>query len=183
MTSTPEDAELLKLCEKPLHEMNSHHVLTVQTALKSRLLSPAIGAEVVRLTRERDGAERAMSEEAQKSVDALMRAITAEASRDEALRNARTPGTVEVCEYAMPNRHGGQICSNEAMAGWDCKRATCPIKATPTPPGAQPVARRQRDPGCATCQSVGHTSLAPPHDASPRCESGKHPHCSCDICF
>ena len=25
--------------------------------------------------------------------------------------------------------------------------------------------------------------MMPPHDASPRCESGKHPHCSCDTCF
>ena len=87
MTSTPEDAELLKLCEKPLHEMNSHHVLTVQTALKSRLLSPA---------------------------------------------------QEEQC---------------------------------------------QRDPGCAICAGLAPGALAPPHDASPRCESGKHPHCSCDICF
>jgi hypothetical protein len=23
----------------------------------------------------------------------------------------------------------------------------------------------------------------PPHDASPRCESGKRPHCTCDVCF
>lgn len=23
----------------------------------------------------------------------------------------------------------------------------------------------------------------PPHDASPRCESGRHPHCTCDVCF
>ena len=23
----------------------------------------------------------------------------------------------------------------------------------------------------------------PPHDASPRCESGKKDHCTCDVCF
>lgn len=47
------------------------------------------------------------------------------------------------------------------------------------------------DPNCKTCQSVfypayraGITSIfAPRHRPSPRCKSGKQPHCTCDTCF
>lgn len=37
--------------------------------------------------------------------------------------------------------------------------------------------------GCATCAELARGSFGPPHDPSPRCESGKRPHCTCDICF
>lgn len=38
--------------------------------------------------------------------------------------------------------------------------------------------------GCPTCELVKqHGGFGPPHDASPRCESGKHEHCTCDGCF
>jgi hypothetical protein len=37
--------------------------------------------------------------------------------------------------------------------------------------------------GCVTCAGLTPTAFAPRHDASPRCESGKRNHCSCDICF
>lgn len=33
---------------------------------------------------------------------------------------------------------------------------------------------------CGTCAEPG---MKPNHDASPRCESGGHEHCSCDTCF
>ena len=33
---------------------------------------------------------------------------------------------------------------------------------------------------CPTCQLGG---MMPPHFASPRCESGRRNHCSCDTCF
>lgn len=33
--------------------------------------------------------------------------------------------------------------------------------------------------GCAGCRDGG----GPPHEASPRCESGRRNHCSCDVCF
>lgn len=38
---------------------------------------------------------------------------------------------------------------------------------------------------CSTCdgERLSKNLFHPPHDASPRCESGKHYHCSCDICF
>ena len=44
------------------------------------------------------------------------------------------------------------------------------------------------DPDCALCQRefYPHPSLspfAPRHKASERCESGQHPHCTCDTCF
>lgn len=38
--------------------------------------------------------------------------------------------------------------------------------------------------GCSYCESDDcNFGFCPPHDASPRCESGKHNHCSCDVCF
>lgn len=33
--------------------------------------------------------------------------------------------------------------------------------------------------GCPGCRDEG----GPPHEASPRCESGGRDHCSCDACF
>lgn len=57
------------------------------------------------------------------------------------------------------------------------------LAKTPDPATERPV-RRSRAPGCATCdRDPGRRQMMPPHDASERCESGKHPHCSCDTCF
>lgn len=42
--------------------------------------------------------------------------------------------------------------------------------------------RRHTAPGCPTCERET-TDFHPPHDASPRCESGGREHCSCDVCF
>ena len=49
------------------------------------------------------------------------------------------------------------------------------------------------DPNCRTCVEQFYSKLvsgikfsdifAPRHKASKRCESGKHNHCSCDVCF
>lgn len=38
---------------------------------------------------------------------------------------------------------------------------------------------------CSECKRIHDSgkSLAPTHRASSRCESGGHPHCTCDICF
>jgi hypothetical protein len=51
-----------------------------------------------------------------------------------------------------------------------------PLVATPTP-------RRRRLPfgECPSCDRDGQQG--PSHDPSPHCESGKHPHCTCDTCF
>lgn len=54
-------------------------------------------------------------------------------------------------------------------------------------------ARGDYDPNCKTCVAVFLPEVekggvlwnvfAPPHKASPRCQSGKYPHCTCDTCF
>ena len=49
--------------------------------------------------------------------------------------------------------------------------------------GTPPWTRRQRVEGCAFCESEKDSSFFPPHDASKRCLSGHHPHCTCDVCF
>ncbi len=36
---------------------------------------------------------------------------------------------------------------------------------------------------CVTCSQYIAGEMMPWHDASPRCESGKRNHCTCDICF
>jgi hypothetical protein len=38
---------------------------------------------------------------------------------------------------------------------------------------------------CLYCDEIRARKerMYPPHDASVRCESGKRPHCSCDVCF
>lgn len=35
---------------------------------------------------------------------------------------------------------------------------------------------------CSVCEKYAG-QFAPAHDASPRCQSGGHNHCSCDVCF
>jgi hypothetical protein len=42
--------------------------------------------------------------------------------------------------------------------------------------------RRKTVEGCPMCERIG-TDFGPSHDASPRCESGKRPHCTCSTCF
>lgn len=46
------------------------------------------------------------------------------------------------------------------------------------------------DPDCQSCRADhypvlerGEVPFAPRHRASNRCESGKRPHCTCDVCF
>lgn len=36
---------------------------------------------------------------------------------------------------------------------------------------------------CPTCAARKPGEMMPPHFASPNCESGRHNHCSCDLCF
>ena len=44
--------------------------------------------------------------------------------------------------------------------------------------------RYRRPPGeCAYCDAHRNDSMMPSHTASARCESGKHAHCTCDVCF
>ena len=48
-------------------------------------------------------------------------------------------------------------------------------------------AQGRLDPNCAGCKEFyEHPNVdpfAPNHKASDYCESGKRPHCTCDICF
>lgn len=39
-----------------------------------------------------------------------------------------------------------------------------------------------KHPDCTQCLSASVFG-GPSHEASPRCRSGKHPHCSCDTCW
>lgn len=50
---------------------------------------------------------------------------------------------------------------------------------------AKVKARRSRAPEgeCAYCDAHHPSEMMPHHDASPRCESGKRNHCTCDTCF
>ncbi|RLA59158.1 MAG: hypothetical protein DRQ89_14440 [Epsilonproteobacteria bacterium] len=59
-----------------------------------------------------------------------------------------------------------------------CRRCHRMLHAALTPPWS----RRQRVEGCAFCDGE-KGEFFPPHDASKRCESGHHRHCSCSICF
>lgn len=52
------------------------------------------------------------------------------------------------------------------------------------PEKATPVRRYILSGGqCVTCSQHMASEMMPPHDASPKCESGKRNHCSCDVCF
>jgi len=38
--------------------------------------------------------------------------------------------------------------------------------------------------GCRECiEKVAWDDMAPPHNPSPSCESGKRPHCTCSCCY
>jgi hypothetical protein len=48
----------------------------------------------------------------------------------------------------------------------------------------KPARRKVLAPGsCLYCDTHRGESFFPLHDASERCESGKHAHCTCDTCF
>lgn len=36
---------------------------------------------------------------------------------------------------------------------------------------------------CAYCDASREDSMMPSHTASANCESGNHPHCTCDVCY
>jgi hypothetical protein len=41
-----------------------------------------------------------------------------------------------------------------------------------------------RTPPCSECEHIkANGGFGPPHNASPRCQSGGHNHCTCDTCF
>ncbi len=63
-------------------------------------------------------------------------------------------------------------------------------RLAPPPPLKHPPGRRRLlsntcGERCLTCDRIREDGdvMFPSHDASDRCESGKHSHCSCDCCF
>jgi hypothetical protein len=104
------------------------------------------------------------------------------------LSSARRAGRREM------NRQGGRAYI-EGRGGWPMNdlfltEAIEPLYADgvvpiAVPPGATVMhgLRQQEAPDCETCVVLRFAEFGPPHDPSPRCESGKHPHCSCDVCF
>jgi hypothetical protein len=60
-------------------------------------------------------------------------------------------------------------------------------KPMPVPRGrdAQPEPTIYRMPigVCAYCDAHRHETMMPSHTPSKNCESGKRPHCTCDVCF
>ena len=53
-----------------------------------------------------------------------------------------------------------------------------------SPPSPHPKHRYRRPIGeCTTCDANRNDSMMPSHTASDRCESGKRPHCTCDVCY
>ena len=52
---------------------------------------------------------------------------------------------------------------------------------TPSKPEQKPLKRHEVE-GCPFCEKF-KGQMHPSHDASDRCESGKHDHCTCDVCF
>ena len=49
---------------------------------------------------------------------------------------------------------------------------------------AETLAHKIETAGCKECQRVqANNGFGPSHDASPRCKSGGHDHCTCDTCF
>ena len=46
-----------------------------------------------------------------------------------------------------------------------------------------PTLRRKVVSGCRACNRSRHDPMMPYHDASPNCQSGHRPHCTCDTCF
>jgi hypothetical protein len=46
-----------------------------------------------------------------------------------------------------------------------------------------PCGNAEHEP-CSQCEYIAaNGGFGPPHNASPKCESGRHSHCTCDTCF
>lgn len=64
---------------------------------------------------------------------------------------------------------------DEFLDGWQAQALDAVRRPTPS--------RRQWVEDCPYCAHYTPAEMFPPHDASPRCESGRRDHCTCDICF
>lgn len=105
------------------------------------------------------------SEALRTRLDAVLVGHAVDSLEDQGLHSWR-------CRY--PDTYGGGPCHCYA----DLLDALVAAVEQPEPARRE---RRRRVDGCATCARDGRHG--PSHDASERCESGGHPHCSCDTCF
>jgi len=50
---------------------------------------------------------------------------------------------------------------------------------------ADTIRKERKEMPCQTCEDIRtkYSGFGPSHEAKPNCESGKHSHCSCDVCF
>ena len=101
---------------------------------------------------------------------------------------ARIMRQPRVCPY---RRETHEVAVDGWLKGWtvedarsaplDLPRLVNPNAATPL---VRPTRRHKAEPGeCVYCDRERNTDFHPPHDASARCQSSKHNHCSCDTCF
>ncbi len=93
--------------------------------------------------------------------------------------------------------HHNQPCRTEAQARADVQadrpkfeKTSCSQCGQEFGPGDHGYShcdghRRSRRPlgECSYCDKYGGDPMSPRHEASERCEGGKHPHCTCDVCF
>lgn len=74
---------------------------------------------------------------------------------------------------------GGEWCA------CDLERGQCHYRAQVSVTRSTPRRHRAIPGECVFCdheRDVGN-SFHPSHDPSEFCESGRHPHCTCDVCF
>ena len=72
------------------------------------------------------------------------------------------------------------------MTGFHARQTAARIARRKAPEVTPAVTRRYKAPvgECETCDKNGDAiSNTPFHDASARCESGKHNHCTCELCY
>lgn len=58
------------------------------------------------------------------------------------------------------------------------------MKPKPTAPKRLEAGHYRLPEGCCSyCDKFRDDKMMPPHTPSKNCESGKRPHCTCDVCF
>ena len=45
------------------------------------------------------------------------------------------------------------------------------------------ISQEEAEPACKQCEDAKHDTMMPRHTASSNCESGKRPHCTCEVCY
>jgi len=95
--------------------------------------------------------------------------------------------------YAVTLEEDGLFIHVDAPAGWQAGEIlyepNCMnegwVKVTLRPAPIEAPRRRTEAPEgeCRYCDENRGVPFTPYHDPSPYCESGKRPHCTCDICF